>query len=321
MASTSHAALEGFAGAVAATTALAATYPLLTWTTRKQTARNHKLNRKRPYSGLPLALFGAAVSQGVYFALYAVARKRAVKEKAKRLEIPRSKVALTTTEALLVAAAAGAGNVLLTNPIWVLVTKLQVHGAQAAATRQQNASNEEVEASPNAHGSASETGASDVSVLGVFKTLLKDEGVLGLWKGVFPNLIMVINPTLQYALYERLVALRRSGRAFGGDRISTRSTFVDSMAAKLGATLLTYPILTIKARLQAQGKDTSPEEQYHGTLDAVRKIHVQEGIGAFYEGIGTKCVQSMSAAAILQTVKDEVVKLSKVWLSGVSQVT
>lgn len=30
MASTSHAALEGFAGAVAATTALAATYPLIT---------------------------------------------------------------------------------------------------------------------------------------------------------------------------------------------------------------------------------------------------------------------------------------------------
>lgn len=291
------------------------------WTTRKQTARNHKLNRKHPYSGLPLALFGAAVSQGVYFALYAVARKRAVKEKAKRLGIPRSKVALTTAEALLVAAAAGAGNVLLTNPIWVLVTKLQVHGAQAAATRQQNASNEEVEAAPSANASAAEAEPSKASVLSVFKALLRDEGLLGLWKGVFPNLIMVINPTLQYALYERLVALRRSGRALGGSQVSTTSTFADSMAAKLGATLLTYPILTIKARLQAQGKHTPPEERYHGTLDAIRKINAQEGIGAFYEGIGTKCVQSMSAAAILQTVKDEVVKLSKVWLSGVGQVS
>lgn len=239
-----------------------------------------------------------------------------MKEKAKSLNIPRSKVALTTAEALLVAAAAGAGNVLLTNPIWVLVTKLQVHGARDVADRQVDASNdvgtvvEEVTPSSRA-------GSPSSSALGTFRTLLREEGILGLWKGVLPNLIMVINPTLQYALYERLVALRRSGRAFGDRKISAASTFADSMVAKLGATLLTYPILTVKARLQEQGTHTLPEERYHGTLDAIQRIHADEGIGAFYDGIGTKCVQSMSAAAILQTVKDEVVKVSKAWLSGV----
>lgn len=53
--------------------------------------------------------------------------------------------------------------------------------------------------------------------------------------------------------------------------------FVMSALAKLGATVLTYPILLVKQRLQAASKHTHADLKYSGTYDAVRTIWQKEG--------------------------------------------
>lgn len=53
--------------------------------------------------------------------------------------------------------------------------------------------------------------------------------------------------------------------------------FVMSALAKLGATILTYPILLVKSRLQAASKHTHADLQYSGTYDALRRIWRKEG--------------------------------------------
>lgn len=62
---------------------------------------------------------GTTVSQGVYFTLYSLLRGAATGD------IPG--VTLTVPQSLAVASLAGAGNVLLTNPIWVVATRMQAH--------------------------------------------------------------------------------------------------------------------------------------------------------------------------------------------------
>ena len=59
--------------------------------------------------------------------------------------------------------------------------------------------------------------------------------------------------------------------------LSALDVFGVSAAAKLGATLLTYPLLLVKARLQSAGKHTHADRRYTGTLDAVLRIWQNEG--------------------------------------------
>ncbi len=54
-----------------------------------------------------------------------------------------------------------------------------------------------------------------------------------------------------------------------------------SALAKLGATVVTYPLLLVKARLQSAGKHTSQDRRYTGTLDAIDRIWKSEGVFLF----------------------------------------
>lgn len=50
-----------------------------------------------------------------------------------------------------------------------------------------------------------------------------------------------------------------------------------SALAKLGATVCTYPLLLVKARLQSAGKHSQLDRQYTGTADAIHRIWRTEG--------------------------------------------
>jgi adenine nucleotide transporter 17 len=68
------------------------------------------------------------------------------------------------------------------------------------------------------------------------------------FKGVIPNLILVINPIINFVIYEGLknVAIKK----YGSERnIPFSSIFLMSSAGKIAATYATYPILTLKVKL------------------------------------------------------------------------
>jgi adenine nucleotide transporter 17 len=98
--------------------------------------------------------------------------------------------------------------------------------------------------------------------------------------------------------------------------VSAIQVFLLGAIAKLGATVLTYPLLVVKSRLQAKqtiGLDNSL--YYLGTVDAVMKILHYEGVAGFYKGMGTKIVQSVVAAAVLFMIKEELVKAARAILA------
>jgi len=308
----SEAAVEGISGAVGAMVACVATYPLLTVST-KQAVRRTAVpaeagygapSRNRAgggalaemaeilrtegwrglYPGLQPALLGTAVSQGVYFSLYSLLRKAAVDRRRQAgLKGPTAED-IGISGALVVASLAGCGNVLLTNPFWVLVTRLQTESKQGHAKK----------------------GASE-SVRDIYA----ESGVMGFWRGVVPTLVMVTNPTVQYMLYEwlkaRLAERKASQRKHAGSRARETASeiFVMSAIAKLGATLATYPMQLVKSRLQAADQGTGAGRPYSGTADALCKIWQHEGLPGFYSGMRTKIVQSILAAALLFMLKEK----------------
>ena len=136
-----------------------------------------------------------------------------------------------------------------------------------------------------------------------------DYGIPGFWNGCGASLIMVINPTIQYAIYEWLMArTMRSTRSTQSNDTkaprapSTLHVFLCSSVAKAGATLCTYPMLTIKTRMMSARRD----QQYRGVLDAVRSIHHREGFSGYFQGIETKILQSILGASVLLMIKEKI---------------
>ena len=86
------------------------------------------------------------------------------------------------------------------------------------------------------------------SIFAVIKEIIDNEGISAFFKGVLPNLILVLNPIINFVVYEylKVFALKK----YGSERkIPFSAIFVMSSIGKILATFATYPILTIRVKL------------------------------------------------------------------------
>ncbi|KAF3329066.1 hypothetical protein FCM35_KLT06144 [Carex littledalei] len=330
----SDALINGLAGAGGGIIAQLLTYPLQTVNTRQQTERDpSKCTRTdgtlrqmylvvknegwgRLYGGLKASLVGTAASQGVYYYFYQIFRDRAESAALARFRKGTGDGSVGILQSLLVAALAGCVNVLLTNPIWVVVARMQTH----KKTRKETTAVDGLPAVLHPVPQPALVENSPYKTSQVVHELYNEAGFLGFWKGVVPTLIMVSNPAIQFMLYETLLKNLKKKRATnlkGADGLSALEIFFLGALAKLGATIATYPFLVVKARLQVRPKvENDKRRQYKGTLDAIRKMIKYEGAWVLYKGMSTKIVQSVFAAAVLFMVKEELVKAAHLVVTG-----
>lgn len=265
---------HALAGAGGGLLSMALTYPLITLSTRAQVeskrAQSSTLNAARRiikregvtglYAGLDSALFGISVTNFVYYYWYEWTR--AWFEKA-ALKAGRASKKLTTVESMIAGAIAGSATVLLTNPIWVVNTRM---------TARKSESDEQV--LPGA------TPAKKPSTLGTLLALLRDEGPARLFAGVMPALVLVINPILQYTVFEQMKQFLEKKR-----RVTPKDAFYLGALGKLLATSITYPYITVKSRMHVAGRDGPREDM----LTTFRRIIREEGYAGLYGGELHKC--------------------------------
>lgn len=158
---------------------------------------------------------------------------------------------------MIAGAIAGSATVLLTNPIWVVNTRM--------TTRQKNKESEAGVAEKKAP-----------TTVGTLAALLKDEGPQALFAGVVPALVLVINPILQYTIFEQFKnALEKK------KRITPTVAFMLGALGKLFATSITYPYITVKSQAHVAGREGKSE----GMLAAIRRIIKEEGYAGLYKGM------------------------------------
>ncbi|CAA7389864.1 unnamed protein product [Spirodela intermedia] len=326
----SDALINGLAGAGGGIIAQLITYPLQTVNTRQQTDRGrgktgfrdgtvaqmyqvvHQEGWQRLYGGLAPSMFGTAASQGVYYYFYQIFRSRAEKAALDKWKRGSGDGSVGMLQSLVAAALSGCMNVLLTNPIWVIVTRMQTTRAKRIQSDP---------SVPDVLNVKIQTAAIEKPSYGTSHTVheIYDEaGVFGFWKGVFPALIMVSNPSIQFMLYETLLKKLKARRAAkGSNAVTALEFFLLGAIAKLGATVATYPLLVVKSRLQAkQVVSSDKNHHYRGTADAITKMIYHEGLSVFYKGMSTKIMQSVLAAAVLFMVKEELVKGARLLVTG-----
>lgn len=269
---------HALAGAGGGLLAMTLTYPLITLSTRAQVeskradtstlaAVRHIINREGIsglYSGLDSALFGISVTNFVYYYWYEWTRS--FFEKA-AIKAGRASKKLTTVESMIAGAIAGSATVMITNPIWVVNTRM--------TTRKEESDIE---------GGKKEK---KPSTIGTLLSLIRDEGFMSLFAGVLPALVLVINPILQYTFFEQMKnAVERR------KKIGPYDAFYLGALGKLLATSITYPYITVKSRAHVAKKDQPSE----GMTQSLRKIVREEGYAGLYKGMSCvlHCVESWS---------------------------
>ncbi|KAK2000227.1 mitochondrial carrier [Colletotrichum falcatum] len=285
---------HALAGAGGGLLSMALTYPLITLSTRAQveskradtaflTAVQKIVAREGVsglYSGLESALFGISVTNFVYYYWYEWTRAffETAAEKA-----GRASKKLTTVESMIAGAIAGSATVILTNPIWVINTRMTTRSSNA----NQDGKDEEAQTAKPKKAP---------STIGTLLALLKNEGPQALFSGVIPALVLVINPILQYTLFEQMKNTVEKKR-----RVTPTIAFLLGALGKLFATSVTYPYITVKSQMHVAAGNGEKKE---GMSQAISRVIREEGYAGLYKGIGPKVTQSVLTAAFLFAFKD-----------------
>lgn len=280
---------HALAGAGGGLLSMVLTYPLITLSTRAQ-VESKKAESKfidavqrivaregisGLYSGINSALFGISVTNFVYYYWYEWTRGSF--EKA-AIKAGRAGQKLTTIESMIAGAIAGSATVIITNPIWVVNTRV--------TTRRQS---EEGDLEAGTKPSRPPT------TIGTLMSLLKNEGPQALFSGVLPALVLVMNPILQYTLFEQMKNTVEKRRP-----MTPTIVFFLGALGKLFATSITYPYITVKSQMHV----AAHSEKKEGMTEALRRVVRNEGYAGLYKGIGPKVTQSVLTAAFLFAFKD-----------------
>ncbi|XP_067859659.1 peroxisomal membrane protein PMP34 isoform X2 [Heptranchias perlo] len=187
---------------------------------------------------------------------------------------------------LLMACIAGATNVLLTTPMWVVNTRLKLQGAKF---RKEDIHQTEYK-----------------GILDAFQQIITNEGVRSLWNGILPSLILVSNPAIQFMFYEGLK--RKVSKA--GRRISSWEIFMIGAIAKAIATTATYPLQTMQAILRFEPNKSRSQSTFQESVHAVINLLSQKikkyGFPGLYKGLEAKLLQTVLTAALMFLVYERV---------------
>ncbi|XP_065073635.1 dicarboxylate carrier SLC25A8-like [Ochlerotatus camptorhynchus] len=115
------------------------------------------------------------------------------------------------------------------------------------------------------------------STLQAYRTIHREEGVRGLWKGAMPNIgrNAIIN-VAEIVCYDVVKDLLQQYAHIPND---IRLHFSSAVVAGFAATVVASPVDVVKTRYM-----NSPKGQYRGAVDCAIKMGRKEGAAAFYKG-------------------------------------
>ena len=242
------------------------------------------------YRGLTPNLLGSASSWASFFFFKARAERAILGMKAS--PAGGGSASLTPQDYFLSSAIGGLFTQCLTNPIWVLKTRMLSSDRGAV-------------------------GAYPSMWAGAVK-ILETEGWRGFYRGLGISLFGVTHGAVQFAVYDPLKKMylrRRDGSDLPGmhekgrqkkqqqQRIGNEATLLISSISKLIAGAVTYPYQVIRSRLQ----NYNAEERFgRGIQGVARRTWAEEGWRGFYRGIIPGVVRVLPATWVTFLVYENV---------------
>ncbi|KAF9000664.1 mitochondrial carrier domain-containing protein [Cyathus striatus] len=256
------------------------------------------------YRGFGATMLNTFSMQYAYFFFYSFVRNSYIKRLTSKLS-PGSKLPpLSTAAELLLGAVAGALAQIFTIPVSVIATRQQVGRVSLPGLNQGE--------------------KTDDSFIGVAREIIEEEGVTGLWLGIKPGLVLTVNPAITYGVFERVknIVLLAKANASTGGKLSPWLSFIIGALSKTLATVVTYPYIMAKVRIQARSADAEdaierheqvpPCSCYHhdkrkhvGALDILLRVWRHEGLKGWYQGMQAQITKAVLSQALLFMSKEQ----------------
>ena len=178
------------------------------------------------YRGFSISLFSIPVFNTIYFPIYEIVKNRLKQN----FEWHENEVKLYSSSA----AVAGTLCNFITNPLWVVRTRMQSEIFD-------NGCHEHFKQKYN-HG-----------VLSIYKniyTLAKTEGVRALYKGFSATMMGILHPIIFFPAYEKLKIYFKKNYDTDSQNLSAKYIVVSSILAKVFSSVFSYPHEVLRSRLQ-----------------------------------------------------------------------
>ena len=215
------------------------------------------------YTGLSAALVGTVISYGIYFWWY-----RLLKNK---FSLYTGRSNFLKGEVAMITMTSGTLSSFFGNPIWMLNTRMIDKKKEEAK----------------------------VTYLEMIKEIYKKEGLWAFYKGFIPNFILVLNPIINFVIYEGLrnAALKK----YKQERfIPFWLTFIISSIGKIAATFATFPILTIRVWAHT---NKFVEMEGNSVMHKILKFIQTNGVvSGLYKGVEAKLLQTVLYNAFMMMV-------------------
>ena len=190
---------------------------------------------------------------------------------------------------LCAAATAGIVTGTVTNPIWLIKTRLQLDKSEAEKQ-------------------GSQIGRQYKNSLDCVKQTVRAEGVRGLYRGLSASYLGVSESTLQWVLYEQMklyLSKRKSLLNVSDKKPSVWDQTVEwtgkvgaAGSAKLFAAVITYPHEVVRTRLR-QAPLMNGHLRYTGLVQCFKTIFREEGMASLYGGLTPHLLRVVPSAAIM----------------------
>lgn len=220
------------------------------------------------YKGLIPIIMGYFPTWMIYFSVYEMSKNYF------QPILPRMDFLSNSCSAIT----AGAVSTILTNPIWVVKTRLMV---------QSNVSNQ-----PTYYR----------GTIDAFRKMLNQEGYRSFYAGLVPSLLGLFHVALHFPVYEKLKVkldcipkVNTEGSSHEQESgLNMRKLILASSLSKMIASSVTYPHEILRTRLQVRSNYATPEKLY----PLAKSIYLQEGIMGFYSGFSANLVRTVPASAV-----------------------
>lgn len=224
------------------------------------------------FKGLRPTLAGIIPARSIYFFTYEQSKRGLG-----RVGIPEGGVG----NALVSGFSAGIASNTVTNPIWMVKTRIQLLADKSLGQR-------------------AYTGYGDV-----VSTIMKEEGIGGFYRGIFASYWGCAEGAIQFIIYEQvkkkiLIKQNEKNEALGLPptvQHTKLSLFCTAALAKGVAAVCTYPHEVARTRLREQAR--GGVFRYKGMWQAIGLVAKEEGRSGLYAGMGVHLMKVIPNSAIM----------------------
>lgn len=194
----------------------------------------------------------------------------------------------------------------VTNPIWLVKTRLQLDKAHSD-------NNTKVQA----NGAVEKPQRLYKNSFDCARKIIKNEGFFALYRGLTASFLGSSESSMQWVLYEQMKSFIRKRQEYlhsKGHQFSRTEKFMDwfatsgaAGAAKFIASLITYPHEVVRTRLR-QAPQEGGKPKYTGLIQCFRRVIAEEGLASLYGGLTPHLLRTVPNSIIMFGTWDLIVR-------------